>query len=75
MAKNGCQNLGQAPFLYLRPTMIGNGTSLGGQKPTEALLCTTACCFPNRDAGTAMAGLHGRILSGSNKMRGLKLLR
>lgn len=39
-------------FLYLRPTMIANGTSLGVQKPTEALLYIIACCFPNLDTGT-----------------------
>lgn len=39
-------------FLYLRPTMIANGTSLGVQKPTEALLYIIAVCFPNLDTGT-----------------------
>ena len=39
-------------FLYLRPTMIATSTSLGVQKPNEALLYIIACCFPAFDERT-----------------------
>lgn len=58
-------------FLYLRPTMIANGTSLGVQKPTEALLFIMACCFPSYDTETGIAGLDPPQI---NERPGLKLL-
>jgi len=36
-------------FLYIRPTMIGNDSALGVQKPKEALLYIILACFPNLD--------------------------
>lgn len=61
-------------FLYLRPTMIANGTSLGVQKPKEALLYIMACCFPSFDNGRGVAGLDDATLSLQNERLGLKLL-
>lgn len=61
-------------FLYLRPTMIANGTSLGVQKPKEALLYIMACCFPSFDTGTGIAGLDAHASSRLNQRLGLKLL-
>ncbi len=61
-------------FLYLRPTMIANGTSLGVQKPKEALLYIMACCFPSFDNGRGVAGLDDATLSLQNERPGLKLL-
>ena len=36
-------------FLYLRPTMVGSGESLGVQVPKEAMLFIIALCFPSFD--------------------------
>jgi len=58
-------------FLYLRPTMIANGTSLGVQKPKEALLYIMACCFPSYDTGTGVAAPDSSRI---NESPGLKLL-
>ena len=33
-------------FLYVRPTTIGTGDSLGFKQPNEALLYIILCCFP-----------------------------
>lgn len=58
-------------FLYLRPTMIANGTLLGVQKPKEALLYIMACCFPSFDKETGVSGLDP---SRMNESPGLRLL-
>lgn len=36
-------------YLYLRPTMIGTGETLGVQRPTGALFFLVAVCFPPLD--------------------------
>ncbi|KAF2759697.1 branched-chain amino acid aminotransferase [Pseudovirgaria hyperparasitica] len=40
-------------FLYIRPTMIASDSTLGVQRPKEALLYIILCCFPVMDASTA----------------------
>ena len=47
-------------FLYLRPTMIANGHSLGVRKPREALLYIILVCFPSFDGpqGTMAAPIN-----------------
>lgn len=40
-------------FLYIRPTMIANDSTLGVQRPKEALLYIILCCFPVMDASSA----------------------
>ena len=61
-------------FLYLRPTMIANGTSLGVQKPKEALLYIIACCFPSLDRGRMTAVTDGVVSTSLKERPGLKLL-
>ncbi|KAL6714975.1 hypothetical protein ACLMJK_007235 [Lecanora helva] len=63
-------------FLYLRPTMIANGTSLGVQKPQEALLYIIAVCFPTVGARKETAEINAGIPSSQKKSDspGFKLL-
>lgn len=61
-------------FLYLRPTMIATGDSLGVQKPQDALLYILACCFPTLGTRKEVAGVDGGVPSRSDERPGFKLL-
>ena len=61
-------------FLYLRPTMIANGTSLGVQKPQEALLYILALPFPTLGVNKEVAEINNGLLSQPSERPGFKLL-
>ena len=61
-------------FLYLRPTMIANGSSLGVQQPQEALLYILALPFPTLGVKREVAEINNGLSSQPSERPGFKLL-